>query len=928
MHASVRWRIAIVFGGIGAIALGHQPITVGQTAITGLSASYQPGTSTSFNTTVANPCTTADYSVCGSNITVEFGVGATNDLAVTSFTAGTDTYSLVRLADRIEFQRIDNPGVTGERQLIFFERSGSSRTRMRSSFSNTMEDVMLSALANRGLDNAFSNTPGDVASNNIERIDYIISSGLTLPGAVQGGVGFLILERGGNDPFKIAAITSLDASGNPASFAPIKTISNATWGFSGFNFRTAVMRREANETLFRPSHATGSQPIDGVFISLTDLGISAGQTVYGYALFPNDVPTGSDSNDLVNLVGFPTDTSGASGEGGLDLMAGGGVYLTESLQIITGTLYEDLDMDNSLDGGEPRLPNSIEVILYEDTNNDGDYDAGLDTFVQTTNTTGNNGGYNFIGVADGTYRIHVNLNDPDIPDGLGLDTPNDLEVVVTGTDQTNLDFGFEPVVCNLGTGTTDASLDAYISAEVRGNNATTRGFVDDLDNAWRTAAGLLLTGTVEPWFGAAQALSNHEPDLFTYEIDGRDVSVGVALVNMDGAGDCDGTVNGGASPELDDDTVLQDNAPRPAILYDDGIGTANGHPAMWSETVGSSSSPNGVLFTFSEPVKAFGAWFGDVETRTDGQGAPAYLRLLDVTGDRIGADIAIEPTTLRESSGTTLVNQADCGTGATDRGCGNQSTRWIGFVDNFAVPRVKQVLVVVGDDDSTGDGGAEHISFIGANITSANPNMVLVKRITGINNRSLTALIDGTSAVSPTDPTYVPIPYDDDDNASNWPTGFLQGVIAGETVLPNDELEYTVYFLSDGDVAAGAVLLCDYVPENIIFNPIAYNTSPASDNGLITGIGLASADRGIALNVGGTEVSLTNVADGDGGYYFPPGNNPATIFPDIDCEGDGNSNNSNPNGAVVVNLGNLPYATGPGAPSGSYGSFRFRGTVQ
>ncbi|MEM9267193.1 MAG: isopeptide-forming domain-containing fimbrial protein, partial [Cyanobacteria bacterium P01_F01_bin.13] len=285
--------------------------------------------------------------------------------------------------------------------------------------------------------------------------------------------------------------------------------------------------------------------------------------------------------------------------------------------------------------------------------------------------------------------------------------------------------------CIPGGGTADANIARYISDEVRGNNSTTRNIVDTLDDSWRTAVGLPLMGTVEPWFGAAQSLSNNEPNLFTYTLDGQAISVGVALVNIDANSDCIGTVHTGSTAELNDRNTLQDNAPRPASLYDDGIGAGNGHPAMWNENVGATDGPNGVLFTFSEPVRAFGAWFGDIETRTDGNGVAAYLRLLDGSGDRIGADIAIEPTNLIERGGTTVINQSNCGSTATDIGCGNRSTRWISFIDSAATPRVTQMLLIVGDDDEGGNAGTEHISFIGANVLQASdPNVLLVKRIT------------------------------------------------------------------------------------------------------------------------------------------------------------------------------------------------------
>ena len=436
-------RIGLTLGLASAIALSHHSVTLAQTKITGLTGDYESGPTRNYSTTTADACQDP-YTTCGKNINMEFGVGATNNYRVRGFTSGAGSYSLINLADDIKFRRINNANVTGERQLMLFERTtDSTGARIRSSYANNMEVGLLSDIANRGIDNAFSND-NSVASNNIERIDYIISNGLDVPTAVRSGIGFLILERGGNDSFKIAAITSLDANGNPASFAPLRNVNRSTWGRVGPTIPTSVMRREQNELNFRPSHTVPEQTISGIYISLSDLNLPAGQTVYGYALFPDDI-TATSSNDLVNLTGFPTDTTGASEVGGgLDLMAGGGIYLADNLHTVSGTLYRDANRNKAFNNGEATLPNGIEVILYRDTNGDGNYNSNVDERVQTNSTARGNGGYNFIGVADGTYRVFVNTNDPDIPSNLVLGTPNNTQVVVSGSNRTAINFGFNP----------------------------------------------------------------------------------------------------------------------------------------------------------------------------------------------------------------------------------------------------------------------------------------------------------------------------------------------------------------------------------------------------------------------------------------------------------------------------------------------------
>ncbi|MDJ0617789.1 MAG: hypothetical protein QNJ63_13785 [Calothrix sp. MO_192.B10] len=203
---------------------------------------------------------------------------------------------------------------------------------------------------------------------------------------------------------------------------------------------------------------------------------------------------------------------------------------------------------------------------------------------------------------------------------------------------------------------------------------------------------------------------------------------------------------------------------------------------------------------------------------------------------------------------------------------------------------------------------------------ATNPNVLLVKRITAINgdrtqnpndNTPLNTFVDDTTSSKK-----------DDDNNSNWPSNYLIGAIDGGKVKPGEEVEYTIYFLSTGDNTAKSVLMCDLVPENLTFLPTAFNSSPAAATATFPG-----ADRGIVHSYNSNTVSISGVQDGDIGQYFPPGVEPSTVYPNIDCDGDPNNNIPNSNGAVVVNLGDLPHATTP-SQSNSYGFVRFRGKVK
>ncbi|MCC5629384.1 hypothetical protein LC613_15440 [Nostoc sphaeroides CHAB 2801] len=198
--------------------------------------------------------------------------------------------------------------------------------------------------------------------------------------------------------------------------------------------------------------------------------------------------------------------------------------------------------------------------------------------------------------------------------------------------------------------------------------------------------------------------------------------------------------------------------------------------------------------------------------------------------------------------------------------------------------------------------------------------LILVKRITRINSQNLTDIVDGRSDVSSNAANYVASSHDTDDDSTNkWPTNYLRGLINAGIVKPGDELEYTIYFLSNGLADVTSVQICDLVPTNTTFLPTAFNGMTPSDGGL------PGADQGIALGLGSSTPTayLTNAQDGDRGYFYTANES-----------GIPSSCGSNTNGAVVVkitrspDLSNLPPANGSGTPANSYGFVRFRARVK
>jgi uncharacterized repeat protein (TIGR01451 family) len=194
------------------------------------------------------------------------------------------------------------------------------------------------------------------------------------------------------------------------------------------------------------------------------------------------------------------------------------------------------------------------------------------------------------------------------------------------------------------------------------------------------------------------------------------------------------------------------------------------------------------------------------------------------------------------------------------------------------------------------------------------PNVILVKRITKLNGLS----------TNPNDGTVLNIFKDDlnttQDNHPNWPTSggsYLLGAINGGLVKSSNQVEYTIYFLSTGTATAKSVQICDRIPPHQTFVSGAFNSLTAAPNSAPAS---PPGDLGIAASQGGTTYAYTNIGDGDSARYYPPGSTLPSACTQPALTED--------NGAIVVNLGDVPISTGSGTPSGSFGFVRFRTQVK
>ena len=279
-----------------------------------------------------------------------------------------------------------------------------------------------------------------------------------------------------------------------------------------------------------------------------------------------------------------------------------------------------------------------------------------------------------------------------------------------------------------------------VSSEVSGNSAAARTAVDALRTPWVTTLAadgytapspMVLTApvttTVSGVIGTTAVGTTVSVDRSRYSAS-RTAPVFVAASPNQGTAAC---TNNGLS--------VQGLAPRPASLVGNAA-CSNGNGTVYTESggTGEGTTRDAVTFSFSRPVWGFGAWFGDLETRTDGQGVPAIVRLLSSTG-----------TVLEEFQVAPDVNQSACSNAAP--GCGNNSTRWVGFTGVLA----SSMVVIVGDEDATGTALDEGLGFIGANPVDATPELGLAIDTTAIGPVTAGTVVD--VPVSVTDPGDVPV---------------------------------------------------------------------------------------------------------------------------------------------------------------------------
>ncbi|MCA9999387.1 MAG: hypothetical protein KDE56_26675, partial [Anaerolineales bacterium] len=313
----------------------------------------------------------------------------------------------------------------------------------------------------------------------------------------------------------------------------------------------------------------------------------------------------------------------------------------------------------------------------------------------------------------------------------------------------------------------------YISHEISGlqfsSTVLDEEQVDRTDDGWRAAVDAVLGGAPgvtsfkQMDIGSPNVTAGTDPTygapVWTYTGGSNPFSFTAYQMNMSPTGTgsehatCTEAKVGGivhsSQPSAAD--PLQDNSPQPNI--DPPGSNINSVANAYNDSpVGDNSNPNGVLIAFSPPVRAWGAFFADIETRDpetltqamiDAQpagtfgsmslgdpigGALATVQLFDANCNPIDG-VQTVPAFLDDNEdgvneSPVVTNPAvdfrtsTCGgDGANGYGCGNHTTRWIGFA-NSTTP-VSYMLLVVGDDDVQGADGDGDVATAGSGVITS-----------------------------------------------------------------------------------------------------------------------------------------------------------------------------------------------------------------
>lgn len=256
--------------------------------------------------------------------------GTANNEQVASYVISSTSYSNFVRPDTLIIQRTDGSRfVNIWYTLTQFDNSAAPiRLVLEADAVSDADALYQSGNVNAGYDNILVNTDdqgGGTIQAQIERVDVIWYNGIVT--CAPANAVFPVIERGGNDEIRIAAITALDANGNPSAYSSTVLVEDSDWPQTGVTYNNyLVLRRQTVGQDPLPLINIGllasqsAQTVQGVAVSFQELGISAGQIVYGYSLFASDTNEANSGIDLTDINTFPTNTLASNS--GIDLVAG------------------------------------------------------------------------------------------------------------------------------------------------------------------------------------------------------------------------------------------------------------------------------------------------------------------------------------------------------------------------------------------------------------------------------------------------------------------------------------------------------------------------------------------------------------------------------------------------------------------------------
>ena len=274
-------------------------------------------------TTELRSATPSSYTVDGK--TYEWGAGEELLIKSIEFNGETLEYGKVK-PDAVVIRRVANSKSTGTPCSVFAATLGSD-FKFQASYPGDSSgtgncdygSVISSNVINIGPLDLFANTAREYSIKNIERVDLIYSKGLIAKSDTMGNSGYAVLEKKANNHVQVAAITALDADGNPQSYGPLVMVrpseysdsSEIRYGVAYERQRFAYLSNEnrAPQGFLVESRVT-EESMGVAFVSLTDLGLTSGQKYFGISLFGADVDP--NKSELTDPRTFPLDTGIAS----------------------------------------------------------------------------------------------------------------------------------------------------------------------------------------------------------------------------------------------------------------------------------------------------------------------------------------------------------------------------------------------------------------------------------------------------------------------------------------------------------------------------------------------------------------------------------------------------------------------------------------